>query len=418
MLEEKPWHGRLAALTRVVPVSVGLIGACLFSKMLADVWSLGSESVLWSMGANNGEAVRAGQLYRLLACTFLHAGWFHLFMNMGVLLGLAPLEHALGSRRFLVLYVGSGLGGSLATAWLMPTAVSVGASGALWGVLGWSFGMRIPARAMLRERGVPLHAGWPMLAVNLAISFLPGVDLSAHLGGGFVGFTLGAMGLLPIASLPRSSAPTPTPRSDWPYAIASAISGLLLMGSLVVALCAGRPWQFASPPSLHRLPLGPLGLSLELPELMSGQCDTLFTSTESGDSVEHWRCGTVERSPVILTMTPMDLRSIHDVLPMPSDEMHRLLATLRDNIEQSAVAPRTLRASVQVVSVGELSAVREELRGDSVSPFTGNVHTRDYYAFVGRFRVQLRFVRLRRWPLDVWPGVEERIVSSLRYAEP
>jgi len=411
--------GRFAAMLRLTPVSFGLLGAYLASQLMANVLSLGSESVLWSMGANNGEAVRAGHYYRLLAATFLHGGWIHLLMNSGALLMFAPLEHVLGARRFLLLYVLSGLGGSVATAFFMPTAVSVGASGAIWGLLGWTFGMRIPQRATLRARGVSLHAGWPVLALNLAISFLPGVDFSAHLGGSLVGFVLGATALLQASGPAQSSSvPARGPRSDWLLSAASIAAALLLTGSFIVALSVGRPWQFSSAPDFRRVPFGSTGLSIELPVLMSEQCDNLFSSDESGATIQYWRCGIAERSPLVLSMTPMDLSPVlvGPARSLPSQDIDQYLKTLLGNIERSPVGARMLRTSLQIISLGEHSVVREELRGDFVNFFTGNLHLRHYYAFVGPLRVQLTFYRQRRWPVDVWPGVEDRIVSSLNYA--
>jgi membrane associated rhomboid family serine protease len=108
-----------------------------------------------------------------------------------------PLEHALGRGRFLLLYVVSGLAGSAGALVWSPNALTVGASGAIWGIMG--------AALVLEARRIWVFGGQAMglVVVNLAITFLiPGISIGGHIGG-LVG---GGLCALAFSSLRRSPA--------------------------------------------------------------------------------------------------------------------------------------------------------------------------------------------------------------------
>lgn len=159
-------------------------------------WSgVGGEGALL-FGAKINGLVAAGQWWRLVSALFLHGGALHLGLNGYALWMLGPLlERFYGSRRFVVLYLGSGLGAGLGS-YLWTPGASVGASGAVFGLLGalmvfgWRARGRLPARVS-RAFGVGLA---PWVVVNLVIGLLPGlpIDNAAHLGGLGSGLALGA----------------------------------------------------------------------------------------------------------------------------------------------------------------------------------------------------------------------------------
>lgn len=123
--------------------------------------------------------VAAGEYYRLLTSAFLHGGIVHLLLNMYALYLFGPqLEAALGRLRFIVLYVVSALGGSaLSYAFASPVQPSLGASGAVFGLLG---AYLVINRRLGRDNTPVLM----LLAINLAYGFLvPNIDWRAHLGG-------------------------------------------------------------------------------------------------------------------------------------------------------------------------------------------------------------------------------------------
>ena len=130
--------------------------------------------------------VAAGQYYRLLTAAFLHASVLHIVFNMLALLSLGPqLEAALGRSRFLSLYLLSALGGSVLSFLVSsPGTLGVGASGAIFGLLG---GYYVVVRKLGGDTGPIIGT----IAVNLVITFaVKIIDWRAHLGGLVIGSLL------------------------------------------------------------------------------------------------------------------------------------------------------------------------------------------------------------------------------------
>jgi membrane associated rhomboid family serine protease len=127
-----------------------------------------------------GPSVAEGEWYRLVTCGFLHASIIHIGFNMFLLLILGRLlEPALGTPRFLVLYFASLLAGSLGALVLDPNAVTVGASGAVFGLAGAVF-------VIARGRGMDQLAGEIgfLIVFNLVWSFIgPNISVGGHVGG-------------------------------------------------------------------------------------------------------------------------------------------------------------------------------------------------------------------------------------------
>lgn len=125
--------------------------------------------------------------WRLLTAVFLHSSFFHIGLNMLALWLIGrSLEPLLGHGRFVALYLLSGLGGSVGVALLAPGVTVVGASGAVFGLLG----------ALLvigRHIGANITGILIILGINLAIGFIPGYNIAwqAHLGGLVVGALIG-----------------------------------------------------------------------------------------------------------------------------------------------------------------------------------------------------------------------------------
>jgi membrane associated rhomboid family serine protease len=150
---------------------------------------------LCRLGALNAAAIaESGQWWRLLTVMVLHGGLLHWAFNSWALWAFGPtLENLLGWVRFLALYVGAGFAGAAASFAFNHTELGVGASGAIFGLLG-----ALMAYFFRRRRAggaVPLQNLLLVLLLNVFIaSQNPSIDNLAHAGGFLAG--LGAMALL------------------------------------------------------------------------------------------------------------------------------------------------------------------------------------------------------------------------------
>jgi membrane associated rhomboid family serine protease len=127
-----------------------------------------------------GPLVAEGEWYRLLTSGFLHAGIIHIGFNMFLLYFLGRLlEPSLGTPRFVALYFASLLAGACGALIVEPNALTVGASGAIFGLAGATF-------VMARGRGMDALAGQVgfLIAFNLIFSFVaPSISVGGHIGG-------------------------------------------------------------------------------------------------------------------------------------------------------------------------------------------------------------------------------------------
>lgn len=138
--------------------------------------------------------VMDGEYYRLVSCMFLHFGIQHLFYNMLVLLFLGDtLEKTAGKIRYLIIYLGGGVLGNVASVlWDMHTeeySVSAGASGAIFAVIGALVCVVILNKGKLEDysgRRLLMMAGLSVLQGLTAT----GIDNCAHIGGMIAGFLL------------------------------------------------------------------------------------------------------------------------------------------------------------------------------------------------------------------------------------
>lgn len=125
--------------------------------------------------------------WRVITSAFLHSSFWHIGLNMLALWMLGrSLEPLLGHVRFLALYLLSALGGSVGVALLAPNVSVVGASGAVFGLLG-------AILVIGRHIGANITGILIVLAINLAIGFIPGSSIAwqAHLGGLITGAVIG-----------------------------------------------------------------------------------------------------------------------------------------------------------------------------------------------------------------------------------
>ena len=148
-----------------------------------------------SLFANNYALVQHGEWYRLFTCMFLHADTLHIAFNMYALYILGPqVERYYGTKKFLLIYFISGILGSLFSCVFMNVnTISLGASGAIFGLLGsiayFTYNYRATLHGLLRSQVVPV------IVINLIIGFMSSsIDVSAHIGG-LVGGILASMAI-------------------------------------------------------------------------------------------------------------------------------------------------------------------------------------------------------------------------------
>ena len=150
-------------------------------------------SSLASLGANNLMIVQNGEIWRLITCAFLHAGLLHLLVNMYSLIIIgSQVETYIGRWKFAFIYIISAISGSLLSlVFASSNIVSVGASGALFGLMGallyFGYHYRLYLSGAIKNQIIPI------ILLNLLIGFsVSGIDNAAH-AGGLIGGYLASM---------------------------------------------------------------------------------------------------------------------------------------------------------------------------------------------------------------------------------
>jgi len=152
-------------------------------------------------GANYAPLVLDGQWWRVISCSFVHIGVFHIALNMIALLNIgAAIERQMGVLKFLVIYIISMVTSSLLSMYAQPYTISAGASGAIFGLLGaqlvgitalWKVVKKSDLLSMFLSEAI-----WIGLYIAIGF-FIPHLDSWGHLGG-IIGGILAAIALLPL----------------------------------------------------------------------------------------------------------------------------------------------------------------------------------------------------------------------------
>jgi Uncharacterized membrane protein (homolog of Drosophila rhomboid) len=144
------------------------------------------------LGWKDNAAIREGEYYRLVTSNFLHADITHLMVNMLSLYNVGPYVNSIfGNLGFLLIFFASGIGSSFTSFWFNQNP-SVGASGAIFGLVGSLCAVAIATNnfALLANIGI-------VILINASIGFLtPNIDNWGHFGGFVIGLITGAILLL------------------------------------------------------------------------------------------------------------------------------------------------------------------------------------------------------------------------------
>jgi membrane associated rhomboid family serine protease len=197
------WSGPIVTQT-LIAINVAVFLIQLFNG--ADLMQLNTgwiyvNGLLIDHGfTSTGQAIGVGEgeWWRLVTATFLHGSLIHLGMNMLVLWLIGPpVEEYFGRARYLLLYLVSGLAGSTGALILSSGRPTVGASGAIFGLMG--------AALILEWRRIFVFGGQALglVVINLALTFaIPGISIGGHIGG-LIG---GGLCALAFSSFRRSPA--------------------------------------------------------------------------------------------------------------------------------------------------------------------------------------------------------------------
>jgi membrane associated rhomboid family serine protease len=161
---------------------------------MVEVGLLQGGGPLLNAGFVSADAVAAGEWWRILTSAFLHLGLLHILFNMWALFLFGPLlEQLYGRIEYLAIYLLCAAGGSVLTILAAPDQQAVGASGAIFGLLGLAFAVsRRRHLALPRQTRMILGQVGSLLFINLAFTFfIPGISITGHLGGLAVGLVLG-----------------------------------------------------------------------------------------------------------------------------------------------------------------------------------------------------------------------------------
>lgn len=219
---------RRTIMTPIIIATCVVLYVVMIASGVSWWWPYASQIVAW--GANDGARVILHREYwRLPASVFIHGGLIHLVVNMWSLAAIGPLvERIYGHLTFTVLYLAAGIGGAIASAAFSPARVSVGASGAICGILGGLLAFLVAHR-----RTIPPTVLRQLLKDVLKVLVYMGVlglvvaniDQAAHLGGLGVGFLSGLLLIGPWPVEPRLRARRTALRALMTVLIAGLLSG-------------------------------------------------------------------------------------------------------------------------------------------------------------------------------------------------
>ena len=220
------------ATSVIIAVTIAIYGITWYMTQnaaaaeLSQAPSMGGISgmVLLRMGAKSRALIYYGQWWRLVTAIFLHAGLFHIGMNLWCLFDLGPaVESLFSTTKFIVLYLVTGVAGFLLSTWWSP-GMSIGASGAILGLIGILIGASFHHGGLGKEYRGQL---WRWVIYILIFGLLPffAVDNAAHIGGLASGLILGYV-------VPEGEPATRSSENLW-NALA-VLSVLIIAGSFVL----------------------------------------------------------------------------------------------------------------------------------------------------------------------------------------
>jgi rhomboid protease GluP len=188
MIQKQPITATLVGMNVAVFVVMVLSGVPAVSPTAAQ---------LLPWGANTGALSLGTEPWRMLASNYVHSGVIHILLNMWCLWNLGALAEKLFEPwTYVLIYTSCGLGGSLASVWLHPARVGVGASGAIFGLAGALITALYLGHLPISKQAIQgtIRSLLTFAGYNLFFgAVVPAIDNSAHIGGLVTGLGLGAV---------------------------------------------------------------------------------------------------------------------------------------------------------------------------------------------------------------------------------
>jgi len=218
-------------------VTSTIIYVCILFYVLSALPALLSGNIydadslsLIRLGANVQELVESGEYFRLLTAIFLHGGIIHLFFNMYALYSIGNfIETYFGRSKYFAVFIITGIAGSLVS-YLFTRGFSVGASGAVFGLLGLLLAQKLKRKVYYAELPIDTRSILIIVGINLLLGFtIPNVDNAAHIGGLISGTLLGLL-------LNHENAPIQKPLLTKVLLIISSVLVIYSLFSLVLTL--------------------------------------------------------------------------------------------------------------------------------------------------------------------------------------
>ncbi|WP_242846418.1 rhomboid family intramembrane serine protease [Clostridium botulinum] len=176
-IKDKIFNSKITTALIIINIITYIITAILSKNILdSDI------RVLIFLGAKENTLIASGQYYRLITCMFLHGGLMHLILNMYALKALGPMiEKSYGKMKYVIIYLVGGLISSISS-YIFSNGVSIGASGAIFSLLGAILVLTIKMRSVAGKDVIKNVVS--VIVINIFIGLaIPNIDNFAHIGG-------------------------------------------------------------------------------------------------------------------------------------------------------------------------------------------------------------------------------------------
>lgn len=173
--------GDTLPVVTIVLIAMNILYFLLSAALSGSILNI-NEEVLVLLGAKYNSGIAEGQYYRLITCMFLHGGIVHIGLNMYALYAIGPLvERVYGKVKYLLIYFIGGISASLLS-YLMSPSISIGASGAIFGLMGACLVLAVKMKKRIGKSF--FNNILTVIVINLIIGLsLPDIDNFGHVGG-------------------------------------------------------------------------------------------------------------------------------------------------------------------------------------------------------------------------------------------